>query len=268
MTDRRREFGRRRDDQTVRRSRQKVLVVAIVATLGLFLTYTQACNPGGESESVVGPTATTVAPGAAPAGAPAADPATPANINIKVRNNGEVINNTGNTLTACLFNRPYGEGVLVDEWKAKPGSTQSSYQVPYCAPMIGQIEITDAGSCPTNPHGFIGLAANPNVTIPGTEELCCVAPEEVTIECADLGIASFCKATSSVPSNFKWDPEYQAELEESTGQKHCEVKSYESFWNFEKTGRHWEDLDYVAVRAFNCECPESGTEAVWYRDDR
>jgi hypothetical protein len=132
-------------------------------------TMLYACHSNSPSPESDFPTGNSVVPGSV-SGAnqtPTAEPAeTTSPAGIKITNSGNVLNPTGTTYTACLFDAPYGEGQLIDEWKAKPGKTSFSYESDSCAPLVGQIDIIDRAKCPNSPHGLVALAANPNVRIP------------------------------------------------------------------------------------------------------
>jgi hypothetical protein len=182
MNTRARRFGRRRSDK-------RVWVFAILAALGLYATYLASCGKdGGPTTPAIGSSQDTTAGAGSSSTAPtpAATEESPASgLDIKIRNNGEVINNEQETYTACLYHKPFGAGVLVDNWKAKPGKTQSDWigpdgkhVNPGCEPGEGQIDVIEAATCPPTPHGLSPLAANPNVKIPAEQEECECEPGE------------------------------------------------------------------------------------------
>ena len=115
--------------------------------IGLAVLTFAACN--GDSPTGPSPQDSAVSTGsvqsAAVDTAPAVAEPAPSGLNIKIKNDGTVVNNTGTTYTACLFDAPYGEGTLVDEWKAKPGVTSSDYQSDVCEPIVAQIDIIEGG---------------------------------------------------------------------------------------------------------------------------
>lgn len=158
------------------RFRNNLGALMILGLLCLGLTFTVACNSDSptssspSSSSSTTPTATSPT-ASTPAPTPTPSPSSTSPIDIKIHNNGRVVNNEKDTFRACLYHKPYGEGKLLDpggDWLVKPGSTPMTATYPGCEPTVGQLDVID-GQCPPTPHGLVPLAANPNVTIPAAE---------------------------------------------------------------------------------------------------
>lgn len=208
---------------------------------GLLLTAC-ACN----SDSVTGPDTEFSPAGSGNVTASATQPAQPASdaptssVDIKVTNKGVVKNNTQTTYTACLFDAPYGEGKLVEEWKAKPGRTSMSYTTDTCEPGKGQIDITPAGKCTELPHGMEIVAANVAVVIPaGLSGDACSEPE--------------CTEEPSIVSVERGEEGEWGECEEVRPGSCAKTRTFEEITTWKQCDKTWTTTE-VRPEYERCEC--------------
>jgi len=222
-----------------------VLILAFI--VGISMSFMLSCNSKSSPTGPSLPGDATSQPGTVSPSdttTPAVTPAEPTNIDIKIKGDGTVVNNSGTTYTACLFDAPYGEGKLADQWLVKAGRTPMEYENETCEEQKPQLDIIDAKTCPPTPHGLSPIAARILDPLPPAPE-CAECEEEaeiVKVERGEEGDWGECEesrpeaeASTDVPQCSK-----SREVEFITHWKQCDKT-----WTTTETRPEYE----------RCECP-------------
>ena len=169
----------------------KRFIVGLSATVLMSALVIVACN--NDSPTIPDPSPVAEEPtqqhpsvAASPTPAPGDDRAD----GIHISPLGFVLNETGETLRACLYDAPYAAGKLLKGWKVRPGSgrTAPEWANETCDPVKVQLDVIGDATCPFRPN-FVDYRDGRIFTLPAgkTGDECkeCKEWSEPVIECGE-----------------------------------------------------------------------------------